>query len=112
MISVNKGGCTWFAALLDQQWFRDMVLARMAELEGAFEETLNAVYAKAAVLKPYADQNAYFWNMYGNRYHGYVDKQVSSYLYNYDEHVDFLVNWSTVRWQNMKDFIASHQPKS
>jgi hypothetical protein len=111
MISVNKGGCTWFAALLDQQWFRDMVLARMAELDGAFEETINAVYAKAQVLKPYADENAYFWDMYGNHYHGYVDRQVSSYLYSYDEHVSFLADWSTQRWQNMKDFIKTHQPQ-
>lgn len=111
MISVNKSGCTWFGALLKQQWFRDMVLARMAELDDDFEATIGALRAQAEVLRPYADENAAFWNMYGTRYHDYVDKQVSSRLYSYDEHIDFLVNWTTARWQIMKDFISTYTPE-
>ena len=112
MISVEHGGCSWFAALLKQQWFKDMVLARMAELDDDFEATIKAVYAQAEILKPYADENANFWHMYGSRYHGYVDKQVSSYLYSYEEHINFLANWSTERWQIMKDFISTYEPKT
>ena len=108
MISAKKGGCTWFAALLEQEWFRSAVLARMAELEDDFAGTLSALEEKAAALKPAADENALFWKMYGTRYHGYVDKQVSSALQSYDEHIDFLKNWTTNRWQYMKDFIAAY----
>ncbi|MBP3320945.1 MAG: CotH kinase family protein [Clostridia bacterium] len=108
MISIRGSGCTWFSALLEQEWFRKEVIDRMNELEGSFEETIAALESKATELKPAADENALFWEMYGKRYHPYVDKQVSSELNSYEEHIDFLKTWTINRWQYMKEFIAAY----
>ena len=108
MISVKGGGCTWFSELLEEEWFRNAVLARMAELESDFDATLKAVDGKAEEIRAGADENALFWNMYGTRYHGYVDRQVSSELKSYEEHISFIKDWSTNRWSYMKSFIEGY----
>ena len=81
----------------------------MAEIEDDFMSVLDLVEQTAEQIKPAADESANFWKMYGTRYHGYVDRQVSSDLHSYDEHINFLVNWSTNRWEYMKNFISSYQ---
>ncbi len=108
MISVGKVGCTWFAELLDEQWFRDAVLARMAELDDDFTATMTTLGTTAEMLKADADKNALFWKMYGTKYHPYLENQVSKDLNSYEEHIDFLKTWSTERWQIMKDYIGSY----
>ena len=71
-------------------------------------QTVSALDQKAAELEPAMDENATFWKMYGNRYHPYVDKQVSSALNSYDEHIDFLKSWTASRWQYMINFLSSY----
>lgn len=108
MVSVGEEGCTWFAALVEHEWFRKAVLDRMNELDGDFKATLDAVKAKADELESSADKNAIFWDMYGNNYHRYVSSSVSSDLKTYDEHIDYLINWSEARWKVMKDFLSTY----
>ena len=107
LLSSGRRGCTWFSALIEHEWFTTMVYKRMVELDPAFKQTMQAVRDQAAILEDAADQNAEFWDMYGNKYHNYVSSQVSSYLYSYDEHIDFLVDWSETRWETMKELLQS-----
>lgn len=108
MVSIGESGCTWYSALLEHEWFRKEVLNRMSELDDDFAATLKEVKNKANHLESSADKNAFFWNMYGNRFHGYVSNDASYNLQNYDEHIDFIVNWSTSRWNYMKDFLSTY----
>ena len=108
MVSIGDEGCTWFARLIEHEWFRKAVLDRMSELDDDFLQTLNDVEAKAAELRTSADKNAEFWNMYGNKYHAYVSSGVSYSLNNYKEHIDFIVDWSKNRWDYMKTFLRTY----
>ena len=58
MVSIGDEGCTWFARLIEHEWFRKAVLDRMNELDDDFLQTLNDVEAKAAELRTSADKNA------------------------------------------------------
>ena len=105
LLSSGNRGCTWFSALVEEEWFRKEVYDRMTALDAAFEETMSTVRSTGEILEPAADKNALFWNMYGNHYHGYVSSNVSSRLHSYDEHVDYLVSWSEERWAILKDLL-------
>ena len=102
LISQGSQNCTWFASLITRGWFRTLVWERMAELDSSFNTMLAELDAKKTELGAAADKNAYFWNMYGRQYHGYVSAQVSTNLTTYTEHIDFLINWTTGRWSNLK----------
>ena len=71
-------------------------------MDSSFNTMLAELDAKKTELGAAADKNAYFWNMYGRQYHGYVSAQVSTKLTTYTEHIDFLINWTTGRWSNLK----------
>lgn len=105
MVSRNDKGCTWYAKLIEQEWFRTEVFNRMNGLDNDLKDTIDAVKEKGAELKASIDENAKFRNMYGNKFHGYVSSGVSSELNSYDEHIDFLVDWTEERWQVMKKII-------
>ncbi|MBP3321631.1 MAG: CotH kinase family protein [Clostridia bacterium] len=98
LVSEYDDGSPWFAALVEQEWFRKEVVARMEEIQPAFEATMEAIKAYGESLEGAADMNAMHWDMYGNNFHQYVSSQVSSRLYSYPEHIEFLVEWSTERW--------------
>ena len=91
---------------IDEEAFapdREEVIARMEELESALEKTLEDVRTKADELEYAADANAYFWDLYGENFPPYVSGQVSGYLSSYEEHIDFLVNWTIDRWGTLMD---------
>ncbi len=107
MVSYKDSGCTWYSALVEHEWFREEVLKRMNELEDEFKDTLKAVKDKADELETSADKNANFWKMYGSKYHPYVSSNVSSQLNSYDEHIDYIVNWTECRWDVMIEFLKT-----
>ena len=108
LVSTGSEGCPWYGELLLHEWFVEEVLARMKELDDVLTETLQAVRDKAKEIEGAADANAYFWNMYGRSFHAYVSSQVSRYLDSYEEHIDFLVDWTVERWENMKTHISEY----
>ncbi len=97
--------CTWFKALIGQTWFRFEVEARLKQLTPMFEETCTEIRNKAEEIYIAADRNCTLWNLYGNHFHSYVSSNVSSNLYSYDEHIDYLIDWMESRWQWMLDNI-------
>ncbi len=105
LISYDKKGCTWYAVLVEQEWFRKAVLDRMAELEGAFRETMNEVAKTAEELRKSTDKNCNFWNIYGNRYHSYISREASLHLQNYDDHINYLIDWTNARWEILKELL-------
>ena len=101
--------CPWYGYLVRQKWFRDEVVARMEELTPALNETLEEIDRKAAELKNAADANAYFWNMYGRSFHQYVSGQVSRSLTSYEEHIEFLKDWTLNRWECLLDALRDYR---
>lgn len=108
LVSDGETGCFWFSSLIQRSWFRSAVLARMAELDNAFALTIEALSAKPEEIGKAADLNANFWNAYGRRYHMYVSGNVSGDLYSYQDHVDYLVYWTTARWETLKDLLKNY----
>ncbi len=108
LVSSTESCCIWFGMLIEHSWFRNMLLERMEELDTAFKDTLQAVRTKGAELKLDADKSNLFWETYGTNYHQYVSSQVSSKLYSYEEHIDFLVNWAEERWSNLYEIIKNY----
>ncbi|MBQ9151883.1 MAG: CotH kinase family protein [Clostridia bacterium] len=91
----------WFEFLTTQPWFMSMVLERMEEIEPLVQETIEEVKRMQAVLEEAADQNDERWNVYGEKFHVYPSDQVSVKLKSYEEHVDFLINWTEERWEKL-----------
>ena len=95
----------WFEFLVTQPWFMKLVLARMEQIEPLVEKTLQHVKSMQAILEPAADQNDRLWNVYGEKFSIYPSPLVSVKLKNYEEHVDFLIKWTTERWKKLEDEI-------
>ncbi len=92
----------WFEFLTTQPWFMKLVLARMEQIAPLVEETLQDVKGMQAVLQASADQNDELWNVYGEKFSVYPSDQVSVKLKSYEEHVDFLINWTEERWEKLQ----------
>ncbi len=95
----------WFEFLTTQPWFMKLVLARMEQISPLVEQTLEDVKAMQAVLEPAANQNDTRWNIYGEKFSIYPSDQVSVKLKSYEEHVDFLINWTETRWEKLEKEI-------
>lgn len=95
----------WFEFLVTQSWFMELVLARMEQITPLVEETWEYVKSLQPILEPAADQNDRLWNVYGEKFSIYPSNQVSVKLKNYEEHVDFLINWTTERWGRLQKEI-------
>ena len=108
LVSEGNNCCTWYASLINRSWFRQAVMDRMDELASAKDETLIALRDQADEIRTGADRNADFWNMYGRNYTGNVSWQVSGALHNYDEHIDFLVNWVNTRWTVLYNTLENY----
>ncbi len=105
----NRGVCPWYCLLVEQSWFREAVVQRMEELSEAFAQTIEGIKAQAKTLESAADKNAYFWDMYGRGFHPYVSGQVSSRLYSYQDHIDFLTAWAEERWEILHDILKEFE---
>ena len=105
LVSTGENCCKWFASLITRSWFRQLVMNRMTELAGAKDDMLEALRDKAEEIRTGADRNAEYWNLYGRNFHGYVSGQVSGRLHNWDEHIDFLVDWINERWDALYNEI-------
>lgn len=96
----NGNGNYWFRCLLKTDWFRTEVINRMNSLvsDGTFRTVISNVQKMGSFLTSAADKNNQQWNVYGNHYHSYVSWQVSANLRSYAEHINYLVNFASQRW--------------
>ncbi len=108
LVSEGNDGCDWYISLIDQEWFRTEVCARIKELEPAMNETIEEIKKLGLELESAADLNALHWDMYGNSFHSYVSSQVSYYLNCYPEHIDFLTSWTESRWMILYDILSEY----
>lgn len=92
----------WFGRLILEKWFAQMVYDRLLEIEKDVFHIMKKTVAIGEGLREAADMNAEKWNLYGNKFHAYVDSGCSSSLYSYDDHLTFLYYWMYSRWDNMK----------
>lgn len=66
--------------------------------DGTFRTVISNVQKMGSFLTSAADKNNQQWNVYGNHYHSYVSWQVSANLRSYAEHINYLVNFASQRW--------------
>lgn len=95
----------WFEFLVTQSWFMKLVLNRMEQITPLVEETWKYVKSLQPILEPAADQNDRLWNVYGEKFSIYPSNQVSVKLKSYEEHVNFLISWTTERWDRLQKEI-------
>ena len=79
----------------------------MQEADEMISLAIRSVRMQGELLKPAADRNDRKWNIYGNKFHSYLHKQVSVELDSYDAHIDFLCNWIETRWRWMTKEIQT-----
>lgn len=103
--SEQSSRCLWFKTLIKQSWFREEVKARMTMLSPAVAQTIEAIKEKGQELYAASDRNCVFWNMYGNHFHGYISSNISTYIYSYQEQLDYLTDWMESRWSWMLNNI-------
>lgn len=92
----------WFQFLITQPWFMSLVLERMEEIGPLLTETLQEMERMKDILEPAADLNHELWSVYGEKFSIYPADQVSVKLKSYEEHVDFLINWTEERWMRLQ----------
>ena len=86
----------------------------MVQVNDMIEVAKKSMYAMEKLLSHAADRNNARWGVYGEKFHWFVYEQVSLELEDYDEHVDFLVDWIERRWKWMMEtvwlrlFISPH----
>ena len=100
-VSEGDECCTWYASLIQRDWFKEAVHDRMNELSDELEELFVAMRAKGDEIRPGVDENAEFWGLYGNHVHQYVSWDVSYGLNDFNEHLDYIENWIRDRWEWM-----------
>ncbi len=95
----------WYEALLEEEWFREAARARLEELSPALEEVLSVIEEKGEYLTADADLNAGRWDLYGRDYHQYIAPQASSELHSYADHMEYLIEWTKTRWEDMRELL-------
>lgn len=45
------------------------------------------------------DRNDERWGIYGEKYADYISENVSSKLFSFADHVEYLGNWISLRWE-------------
>lgn len=106
LVSHGDDCCTWHTALVKHEWFRQLVLDRMEELTPAVNALMGELLVQGAMLTAAADKNDELWNVYGRNYHGYVSSQCSRDCESYGDHIAFLQDWATDRWQALQDELV------
>ena len=82
----------WYIALMDQQWFYELVCQRWAEVsETVIPQVIDAVKAEAERLAPVMEYNYKRWLFMGRFMHQEPDAIVA--LKTYKEHTDYLIKW-------------------
>ena len=97
-VSEGSECCTWYARLIQEDWFKDAVHERMNDLSDELEALFVAMRKKGDEIRPGADENADYWGLYGSFVHQYVSWDVSYRLNDFDEHLDFIEDWIRERW--------------
>ena len=88
-----------------QTWFLEAVQARMTELEPYMEALPQRLRDLSPLLAPASDRNHERWGIYGRNYAPYVTEKASAALDSFDEHLDYLLQWTDKRWRRMEQAI-------
>lgn len=99
LVTSTESANQWFASLIQQKWFVQLVLDRMNEVEDDIIKLTDEITGLGYSLTETANENASKWDLYANHYHSYVSWDVSSYLSDYEMHVQYLNNWMNWRWK-------------
>lgn len=91
----------WLAALIEQDWFRIELYARMYEVSDMIETAAKSSRMIAEILSEAMDHTNARWDIFGKKYHWFPYDAVSVKLRSYEEHVNFLLDWIDTRWNWM-----------
>ncbi len=105
-ITQTSSGNQWFQSLTRREWFIDLVVERMNEIDPLVNELIEKTVSMGYKLEAAANRNHELWGLWGVNYHKYVSSSASTMLDDYDAHIDFLMSWMTSRWEVMKEDIT------
>ena len=94
----------FFVFLWEQQWFRDLVNERFAEVKDVIASVIEDYRFMADLLRESNDRNNAIYNVYGKK----LFKEPRNFykeLKTYDEHVEFLYNWMKERLEWMEGYF-------
>lgn len=108
LVSETSSANQWFAKLLYQKWFVTLVNERLKEIQNDVFHLMNETVAIGEKLTAASDKNDEKWNVYGEHYHKYVSYETSEYLECYEDHILYLNNWMSRRWENINGIIEMY----
>jgi len=95
----------FFKALLANDWFRELVRARLTELLPTFEQLIADFREMAEFMRAPNAANDSVWHVYGRRI--LWEPDVLAYeLKTYDEQVDHMENWMRLRLAFLKEYFS------
>lgn len=95
----------WFIALMKQEWFKDMVLARWEEVKPCFAELSSFAEKTANSMKNAIDHNFERWDIFGQRINQEPDSVVI--LSNYRQHSKHLYKWLDDRYEWLDNYFQN-----
>lgn len=99
LVSTTSSANQWFAALIEHDWFINLVLDRMNEKKEDYIKFIDEITGLGYSLTATANENATKWDLFANHYHPYVSQDVSTFLMDYEMHIQQLNSWLTWRWE-------------
>ena len=99
LVTATDSGNQWFASLIQHDWFVQLVLDRMKAVEDDILRLTDEIVGLGYSMTATANENAAKWDLYANHYHSYVSWDVSTYLSDYEMHIEYLNNWMIWRWK-------------
>ena len=101
--SEGSRGNAWFAALYEQKWFRNLVKARMAEIDPLIRTMLGEIEMMGVALEEAAGRTYTAFPVLGS--HIFLEPSITAAYKTYPPHVDYLASWIEQRWTFLKKTI-------
>lgn len=95
----------WYIALMKNQWFKDMVLARWEEVKHIFEDASSVAEKTANSMKTAIERNFEKWNIFGQRINQEPDGVL--FLSNYRQHSKHLYKWLDNRYTWLDNYFLN-----
>lgn len=105
LVTELPSGNPWLVALYAQDWFKDLLIERLANLRPQFEQMLGELKEAGKGLTPAADRNDELWGIYGNNFHVYVSYETSGALNSFEEHYMFLHDFLKDRYDWIEGYL-------
>ncbi len=103
ILSEGSRGNAWFSALYEQKWFKNLVKARMAEIDPLIRTMTGELEMMGKALEEGAARTYKAFPVLGH--HIFLEPSITAAYKTYPPHVDYLVSWIEQRWTFLRKTI-------